>query len=72
MSKIADTLVTFSVSYLRNGSLAFKALAEMDLLMRMNGTRVDRDVETPHLQASIRTLVSSASGALVIHIKSLA
>jgi hypothetical protein len=72
INQIANTLVTFSVSYLRNGSLAFKALAEMDLLVRMNGTRVDRDVKAPQLQASVRTLVSSASGALVIHIKSLA
>jgi hypothetical protein len=46
INQIANTLVTFSVSYLRNGSLAFKALAEMDLLVRMNGTRVDRDVKT--------------------------
>jgi 6-phosphogluconolactonase (cycloisomerase 2 family) len=41
INQIANTLVRFNVSYLRNGSLAFKALAEMDLLVRMNGTRVD-------------------------------
>ena len=72
INQIANTLVAFSVSYLRNGSLAFKALAEMDLLVRMNRTRVDRDVKAPHLQASVRTFVSSSSGALVIHIKLLA
>jgi 6-phosphogluconolactonase (cycloisomerase 2 family) len=71
INQIVNILVTFSVSYLRNGSLAVKALAEMDLLVRVNGTMVDRDVKASHLQALVRTFFPSASGALVIHIKSL-
>ena len=53
INQSANTLVTFSVSYLGNKSLVFKALAEMDLLVRMNGTRVDRDVKASHLQISV-------------------
>ena len=65
INQIANTLVAFSVSYLRNGLIEFKELAEMDLLLRMNETRVERDVKASHIQVSVRTPRTSTSCFLI-------
>jgi hypothetical protein len=50
INQIANTLMTFSGSFLRNYLLGFKELAETDLLLSMDGTMAERAVKATHLQ----------------------
>jgi hypothetical protein len=51
-----NTLMSFDVTYLHNGTLAFKELSEIDLLKGVNATSVNGSIMGSELVASVSFL----------------